>query len=140
MKENKIGENQSSGAEKVENIIREKHAKNVQNESFDGGRDALNKENAHAASRIEHAVRLSEQRKARAIAAEQKRARHREQKAAEKSIRERKLQEQARENSKLALNLLSTIRDIDMNRISPMHAFDILNDLVNKAKEGDDEN
>ena len=49
-------------------------------------------------------------------------------------------QDQARENSKLALSILSIIRDIDMNRVSPMHAFDLLNDLVNKAKENDDEN
>lgn len=49
-------------------------------------------------------------------------------------------QEQARENTKLALSILSIVRDIDMNRVSPMHAFDLLNDLVNKAKENEDEN
>lgn len=47
---------------------------------------------------------------------------------------------QAKENTKLSLNILSIIRDIDMNRVSPMYAFDLLNDLVNKAKEGDNEN
>ena len=49
-------------------------------------------------------------------------------------------QEQARENTKLALNIMSILKDIDINRISPMHAFDLLNDLVTKAKEGGNEN
>ena len=43
-------------------------------------------------------------------------------------------------NTKLALSILSTLKDIDINRISPMHAFDILNDLVEKSKESVDEN
>ena len=43
--------------------------------------------------------------------------------------------EKARENTKLALSILNTLKDIDINRISPMHAFDLLNDLVTKAKE-----
>ena len=47
---------------------------------------------------------------------------------------------QAKENTKLALNILSIIKDIDMNRVSPMHAFDLLNDIVNKAKEAGNEN
>lgn len=45
---------------------------------------------------------------------------------------------QAENNTKLALNLMSIIKDIDMNRVSPMHAFEILGDLVNRVKE--DEN
>jgi len=47
---------------------------------------------------------------------------------------------QAKENSKLALSILSIIKDIDINRVSPMHAFDILNDIVKKVKEGSNEN
>lgn len=53
-------------------------------------------------------------------------------------FKERKVQ--AQENTKLAMNILSIIKDIDMNRVSPMYAFDLLNDLVNKVKEGADEN
>ena len=49
-------------------------------------------------------------------------------------------EEKAKQNNKLALSILSTIKDIDMNRISPMYAFDILNDLVEKVKENIDEN
>ncbi len=47
--------------------------------------------------------------------------------------------QKAEENSKLALSILSIIKDIDINRITPMHAFDILNDLVIKSKEADNE-
>lgn len=43
--------------------------------------------------------------------------------------------EKAEENTKLALSILANLKDIDMNRISPMYAFDLLNDLVTKAKE-----
>ena len=53
-------------------------------------------------------------------------------------FKERKAQ--AQDNAKLALNILSIIKDIDMNRVSPMYAFDILNDLVSKVKEGGNEN
>ncbi len=42
---------------------------------------------------------------------------------------------QAQENTKLALSILSIIKDIDINRVSPMYAFDLLNDLVSKVKE-----
>lgn len=42
---------------------------------------------------------------------------------------------QAEGNTKLALNILSILKDIDMNRVSPMHAFDVLADLVSKVKE-----
>lgn len=48
--------------------------------------------------------------------------------------------QKAEVNTKLALSILSTLKDIDINRISPMHAFDILNDLVEKSKESVDEN
>lgn len=41
----------------------------------------------------------------------------------------------AKDNSKLALSILSALKDIDMTRVSPMHAFDLLNDFVEKAKE-----
>ena len=43
--------------------------------------------------------------------------------------------QQAEENTKLALSLLSQLKDIDINRISPMYAFELLNDLVSRAKE-----
>lgn len=43
--------------------------------------------------------------------------------------------EKAETNSKLALSLLNTLKDIDINKVSPMYAFELLNDLVNKAKE-----
>lgn len=41
----------------------------------------------------------------------------------------------AEENTKLALSIVNVIKDIDINRISPMSAFDILVDLVNKVKK-----
>ena len=40
----------------------------------------------------------------------------------------------AEDNTKVALSILSVLKDIDMNRITPMHAFDILNDLALKVK------
>lgn len=42
--------------------------------------------------------------------------------------------EKADENTKLALSILSILKDIDINRISPMHAFDLLGDLLEKIK------
>ncbi len=48
-------------------------------------------------------------------------------------FKERKVQ--AEDKTKLALSILSTIKDIDINRISPMYAFEILNDLVKRVKE-----
>ncbi len=42
-------------------------------------------------------------------------------------------QQKAENNSKLANSILNQLKDIDMNRISPMFAFDLLNDLVKKA-------
>ena len=47
--------------------------------------------------------------------------------------------EKAEENSKLALSILSILKDIDMNRVTPLHAFDILSDLTAKAKESDND-
>ena len=41
----------------------------------------------------------------------------------------------AEENTKLALSIVNVIKDIDINRISPMSAFDILVDLVSKVKK-----
>ena len=41
----------------------------------------------------------------------------------------------AKENSRVALSILASLKDIDMNRISPMYAFDLLNEFVTKAKE-----
>ncbi len=46
----------------------------------------------------------------------------------------------AQAQNKKALEILSIVKDIDINRVSPMSAFDILLDLVNKTKEGNDEN
>lgn len=43
--------------------------------------------------------------------------------------------QKAEKNSKLGLKLLSILKDIDMNRISPMESFEMLNDLVTKSKE-----
>ncbi len=43
--------------------------------------------------------------------------------------------QKADKNSKLGLKLLSILKDIDMNRVSPMESFEILNDLVEKSKE-----
>lgn len=48
-------------------------------------------------------------------------------------FKERK--EKAEDNTKLALSILNIIKDIDINRISPMHAFEIINDLVDKVRE-----
>ncbi len=42
----------------------------------------------------------------------------------------------AEDNSKLALSILSSLKDIDMNRVSPITAFELLNDVVSRAKEG----
>ena len=100
MKEYKIGENMSSGAEKVENVIREKQAEEQTNIPNDGGRVALNNENDRAAHRVEHAIHIAEQKKARAVQAEQRRAQRRERKAAERFSREQKLQERLREEEK----------------------------------------
>ena len=41
----------------------------------------------------------------------------------------------AEENSKLAMSILASLKDIDITRVSPMHAFDLLNDFVKKARE-----
>ena len=47
--------------------------------------------------------------------------------------------DERKEKSKLvtasALSILSILKDIDINTLTPLHAFDILNDLVTKAKE-----
>ena len=42
---------------------------------------------------------------------------------------------QAENNTKLALSMLNELKDIDINRVSPMSAFEMLNDLVGRAKE-----
>lgn len=47
--------------------------------------------------------------------------------------------DERKEKSKLvtasALSILSILKDIDINTLTPLHAFDILNDLITKAKE-----
>lgn len=90
----------SSGAEKVENVIRENGQVKDEKLSNDGDRVALNLENERAAHRVEHAVHMAEQKKARAYQAEEKRARERERKAALRSAREQKLQARLREQEK----------------------------------------
>ena len=43
--------------------------------------------------------------------------------------------QKAEDNSKVAQEIYSIIKDVDMNRISPMTAFDILADLVSKVNK-----
>lgn len=43
--------------------------------------------------------------------------------------------QQAEKKNKLGQQLLSILKDIDMNRMSPMECFEVLNNLVEKAKE-----
>ncbi len=38
-------------------------------------------------------------------------------------------------NNKTGQKILSILKDLDMNRMSPIESFEILNDLINKAKE-----
>ena len=47
--------------------------------------------------------------------------------------------QKAVDNTKTALSILASLKDIDINKVSPMYAFELLNDFVSKAKEGDDE-
>ena len=47
--------------------------------------------------------------------------------------------EKAQENNKLALSILAVLRDVDMNRVTPLHAFDILSDLTTKVKESNND-
>ncbi len=44
----------------------------------------------------------------------------------------------AEQNSKKAIAILNRLKDIDMNMVSPMTAFDLLNDLVGDAKTGEE--
>lgn len=48
--------------------------------------------------------------------------------------------EKVKDNSKIALSIYNSLKDIDMTRISPMYAFDLLNDFVQRAKEDNHEN
>lgn len=43
--------------------------------------------------------------------------------------------QKAEKNSKLGLKILSILRDIDINRLSPLESFETLNDLIEKAKK-----
>ena len=45
--------------------------------------------------------------------------------------------QKAASNTKVAMKIFSILKDIDMNRVSPMHAFDLLSDLVVKSKQDD---
>ena len=42
--------------------------------------------------------------------------------------------QRAEKNNKLGQKILSILKDVDMNRMSPMESFEVLNDLVNSAK------
>lgn len=41
------------------------------------------------------------------------------------------------QNTKLALQLLSMLRDMDINRMSPIESFEVLNDLIERAKSNE---
>ena len=43
--------------------------------------------------------------------------------------------EKQNKNSKLALQILSMLRDLDINRMSPIDSFEVLNDLIDRAKQ-----
>lgn len=43
--------------------------------------------------------------------------------------------DKAKDNTKLAISILNSLKDIDMTRVSPMYAFDLLNDFVKRSKE-----
>lgn len=43
--------------------------------------------------------------------------------------------QKAEKNSKLGLKILYILRDIDINRLSPLESFETLNDLIEKAKK-----
>ena len=45
--------------------------------------------------------------------------------------------EKQNKNNKLALKLLSMLRDMDINRMSPIESFEVLNDLIERAKNQD---
>ena len=94
MKDNQVGKNMSSGAEKVENISRQNEVKSMQNNEKEGGRVELNKqfyeEKERANRRIHHAVAETERRKARAIIAERRKAKKRERKAKLKAVKEQR--------------------------------------------------
>ena len=42
--------------------------------------------------------------------------------------------QRAEQNNKLGQKILSILKDVDMNRMTPMESFEVLNDLVNSAK------
>lgn len=42
--------------------------------------------------------------------------------------------QRAERNNKLGQKILSILKDVDMNRMTPMESFEVLNDLVNSAK------
>ncbi len=42
--------------------------------------------------------------------------------------------QRAEKNNKLGQKILSILKDVDMNRMTPMESFEVLNDLVNSAK------
>lgn len=46
--------------------------------------------------------------------------------------------EKASNNTKKALSILASLKDIDINKVSPMYAFELLNDFILKAKENDE--
>lgn len=46
----------------------------------------------------------------------------------------------AARSAKLGQSIVSTLRDLDINKMSPIESFEILNDLIEKAKEKDNGN
>ena len=42
--------------------------------------------------------------------------------------------QRAEKNNKLGQKILSILKDVDINRMTPMESFEVLNDLVNSAK------
>ncbi len=47
--------------------------------------------------------------------------------------------DKAEGNTKTALSILSILKDIDMNNVTPLYAFDLLSDLSKRAREEKDE-
>ena len=41
----------------------------------------------------------------------------------------------AEKNNKLGQQLLSVLKDMDINRMSPMESFEVLNDLISRVKD-----
>ncbi len=104
MKDNQVGKNMSSGAEKVETVSNQHATEQRMDIPNAGGRVELNNqlhaEKEQAEHRIEQAVAQTERKKARAILAEQRMAEKRERRAELKAVRERRKEERSRQEEK----------------------------------------